>query len=809
MRETKKQKAPSGKKLANGTQPTVSNPKQETAGGNAGVSSKIWDDERFAHLINDPRYRGMPKSKKKVQIDSRFKAMFEDGRFTERATVDRYGRKLRQTHSDEMKKFYELEESDDEDEEKAQRERELEERAMEGRMKEEENEKDTSGSDSESTDDLELNEEEKNLDIPTKIKKRLKNLEIDYARGEGVLLTESSSDDDSDEGFEGADDDDEVFIEHVWGELDADAERTEDSTKRLAVCNMDWDRIRAVDIMVLLNSFLTPGSTIKSVAIYPSEFGKERMQEEETRGPQELTSRVMEDSEEEADGDEESQKERLREYQLNRLKYYYAVVECDTVETADKIYKECDGVEYESTANKIDLRFIPDDMEFNDEPKDLCSELPDMSKYVPRIFTTSALTQAKVELTWDENDPDRKEFNEKIRDGKWAQMPESELKKYVVCSSSDEEADEEEGKKNGKTKKRPLVLLRAPEASSGSDEGASSESDGEPKGRRKEEMIAKYKALLNEVKEQSRSDDKVEMEFTWKVNDDGKDKGEAADSEQEDDDSDGEGQQHQRGRTKSLPDDVNPFEKILQKKKEKAKRRKELKKRRKRGQLDGSDDGDANEDDSSDDDTPYGVDLNDPFFASAFDENEFDLGKKKKNKKKDREAIQQSKEQEEREAAEEARRKAELELLLDDGEDNRAHFNLRAIQESEIDLKSVSKAKRRRILKKSKQEIEEKRNAKQAVTDDFEVNVEDDRFGAIFSKAEYNIDPTNPAFKKTKGMDRLIEHKLKKRRLAENDMPAEDGVMVASQQAPGKQMKKDVATTMLVKSIKRKIGKAT
>ncbi|KFB40256.1 AGAP003294-PA-like protein [Anopheles sinensis] len=813
MKESKKQKAPSGKKPANGAQPTVTNPRQEKAGGNVGVSSKIWDDERFAHLINDPRYRGMPKSKKKVQIDSRFKAMFEDGRFNERATVDRYGRKLRRTQTDEMKKFYELEESDDE--EKAQRERELEERAMEGRMEEEEQEKDTSGSDSEaeSTDGLELNEDEKKMDIPTKIKKRLKNLEIDYARGEGVLLTESSSDEDSDEDGEGADDDDEVFIEHVWGELDADAERTEETTKRLAVCHMDWDRIRAVDIMVLLNSFLTPGSTIKSVTIYPSEFGKERMQEEEKRGPQELTSRVLEDSEDEADDDEEAQKERLREYQLNRLKYYYAVVECDSAETADKIYKECDGVEYESTANKLDLRFIPDDMEFDDEPKDHCTELPDMSKYVPRIFTTSALTQAKVELTWDENDPDRKEFNEKIRDGKWAQMPESELKKYVVCSSSDEEDEEEKGKTNGKSKKRPLVLLRAPEEpSSGSDEGESSDSDGEPKGRRKEDMIAKYKALLNEVKEQSRSDDKVEMEFTWNVDGDGKDKGKAADSEQDDDDDDDSdgGQQHQhRGRSKSLADDVNPFEKILQKKKEKAKRRKELKKRRKRGELqDGSDDGEG--DDSSDDDTPYGVDLNDPFFASAFDENEFDLGKKKKSKKKDREALQRSKEQEEQEAAEEARRKAELELLLDDGEDDsRAHFNLRAIQESEIDLKSVSKAKRRRILKKSKQEIEEKRNAKQAVTDDFEVNVEDDRFGAIFSKAEYNIDPTNPAFKKTKGMDRLIEHKLKKRRLAENDMPAEAGVSVAPEQAAGKQVKKDVATTMLVKSIKRKIGKAT
>lgn len=56
-------------------------------------------------------------------------------------------------------------------------------------------------------------------------------------------------------------------MEHNWGELDKDAETTDEATERLAVLHMDWDRIRAVDLMVLFNSFLPPEGMIKSVAV--------------------------------------------------------------------------------------------------------------------------------------------------------------------------------------------------------------------------------------------------------------------------------------------------------------------------------------------------------------------------------------------------------------------------------------------------------------------------------------------------------------------------------------------------------------
>jgi hypothetical protein len=50
-----------------------------------------------------------------------------------------------------------------------------------------------------------------------------------------------------------------------------------DATKRFAVVEMDWDRIRAVDLLKLFSSFTPRGSTVVSVKIIPSEFGKERL----------------------------------------------------------------------------------------------------------------------------------------------------------------------------------------------------------------------------------------------------------------------------------------------------------------------------------------------------------------------------------------------------------------------------------------------------------------------------------------------------------------------------------------------------
>lgn len=721
----------------------------------------IWNDPRFSHLVSDPRFKNIHKSTKTIKIDKRFKSMFSDDKFNVKYTVDKYGRRVNKSSTDDLEKYYDLS-SEDEDEEKRKEEAELVKEGGDINVK------------------LETDQE-----LSEGVKLKLQDLNIDYARGEVPLLSDSSSDDES------SDDENEkeLFIEHVWGELDNEAPRTEESTKRLAACNMDWDRIRASDIMVLCNSFLPPGGSILRVTIYPSEFGKERMAKEEVKGPQELTeniqNRAANDNSSESDNDDftdsdaeneneneegnDYHMEKLRQYQLNRLKYYYAVIECNSVSTADKLYAECDGLEYESTATKFDLRFIPDEMQFDDQPKDECTETPDFSKYKPRLFTTTALQQAKVELTWDENDVDRRELNEKMLTGKLNEIPDAELRKYVAYSSEEDDDGDANSDKETITDNdsKTSVTDNVPESTENLRSKLNKKKNIKSAftGERKEDVISKYKNLLNDitVKEEEKKNNRVEMEFSWGI---------GVKS----------GTKSEKQKSIRQTDELTPFEKLIEKKREKKRERKvEIRKLKKAAKLNSDDDNDDDDSDIDNGDLPDGVDLNDPYFAEEFANGDFEVPKSKKNKKKKSDSNKPVA----NDSSDDDKKESELALMLED-DDNKAHFSLKKIQENENESKSK---KRRKQLK------QRKFTEKNEIKDNFQINVSDDRFAAVFSSHQYNIDPTDSHFKKTKGMELLIQEKLKRK-------PVET---IVNSEPSEKKAKRNVADGLLVKSIKRKV----
>ncbi|NWS14453.1 ESF1 protein, partial [Pachyramphus minor] len=73
---------------------------------------EILSDGRFSCVARDPRFWEMPEKERKVKIDKRFRAMFHDKKFKLRYTVDKRGRPVNFSSTENLRKFYALSESD-------------------------------------------------------------------------------------------------------------------------------------------------------------------------------------------------------------------------------------------------------------------------------------------------------------------------------------------------------------------------------------------------------------------------------------------------------------------------------------------------------------------------------------------------------------------------------------------------------------------------------------------------------------------------------------------------------------------------
>lgn len=236
--------------------------------------------------------------------------------------------------------------------------------------------------------------------------------------------------------------------------------------------------------------------------------------------------------------------------------------------------------------------------------------------------------------------------------------------------------------------------------------------------------IGKYKSLLKSIEkeEEAKKSKDVELEFIWGLGT--KEKVEKLVKEK-----------------MKNKEELTPFEQYLEKRKAKKKVKREEKKLKEKSQKS-----------DSEDSLPPDVNMNDKYFAEEFKSRK----SSRKNGKKDKEAngVDSSNEQEENQ------RRAELELLLMEQDDDKKHFNMKQIEENA----TMSKSKQKRLSKK--------KNVQEKIKDDFEVNVKDSRFDALFTSHYFNIDPADPHYRKTKGTEALVSEKLKRR--TDNEAHTED-----------------------------------
>uniref|UniRef100_A0A286XYK7 NUC153 domain-containing protein n=1 Tax=Cavia porcellus TaxID=10141 RepID=A0A286XYK7_CAVPO len=120
-------------------------------------------------------------------------------------------------------------------------------------------------------------------------------------------------------------------------------------------------------------------------------------------------------------------------------------------------------------------------------------------------------------------------------------------------------------------------------------------------------------------------------------------------------------------------------------------------------------------------------------------------------------------------------------LVMDEEEDSKKHFNYNKI----VEHQNLSKKQKKKLMKK-----------KELLEDDFEVNVSDARFQAMYTSHLFNLDPSDPNFKKTKAMEKILEEKAREREQKEQEITQTEK---ASQKKPI-----DPALSVLIKSVKNK-----
>lgn len=312
-------------------------------------------------------------------------------------------------------------------------------------------------------------------------------------------------------------------------------------------------------------------------------------------------------------------------------------MECDNSDTANNIYESCDGMEYQSSGAKLDLRFIPDEIVFDEKERtDFCDSSP--QDYEPVDFINSALMLSTCESSWDGDDLRRRKALSKAysSDSKNKRQRAAGLKpndidkmaeylKTYIASSDNEDASDAEKIDTDQYRK----LLQLGDGNK-DDQQSDSDTDDEEGGNKEITFNPELNATVDRRRKEKNDSEKV-----------------------------------------SKP---TPFQEYLQRKKEKKREKRQLERERKKQERA-----------FSDDDLPEGVE-DDPFFEIGRNggTNKRHKGDQNSSKVETNEVNEQI----------EAKRRQQLELLLmDEEDDGRKHFSLKKILKTEQTTNGKSKKK--------------------------------------------------------------------------------------------------------------------
>lgn len=557
-----KKKKSNGRKSSKGNSSTIT-----TTSCNLKNNSEvkmIESDPRFASALSHPKFRkthmtssynnkhndnaSYDKNSTAIELDERFSAVLTDERFavpgsasaTATGAVDKYGRKQKKKTedknsnaiivNDELSAFYKIKKQANNVKDDHKSSNNSSDTDVSSSSSEEEG-KDINVS--VSKNDPSLDEEEKesyNYDDEPGYDDPEARIAYLNALARGDLAYSSSSDEgdedsvsDQSSSAESHDEDDEgnEYEKGILTSGDKIApvlEMTNDASQYLAVLNMSWEHVRAIDLFVLLVSFCPPGS-VKCVSIYPSDYGLERMSRDAKLGPQGIWKKnkdLQEDKHlntDDSSGDDSEKSspsnssigsvvvdafrentqsnraggdfdaEQLRAYEALKLKYFFAVVEFNSPESADVAYKEVDGMELEHSSAALDLRSIPsnkvESVVKDRTLKDKATDVP--STYQPPDFIVNALQQTNVKCTWEDGDYEREKKLTQYGVGNtaWDDLADKDdLRVYLAsdASSKEESGSESDGENenNGSVMRKLLGL--------GSDEERSVSSPADEKG---------------------------------------------------------------------------------------------------------------------------------------------------------------------------------------------------------------------------------------------------------------------------------------------------------------------------------------